>query len=283
MIDLHMHTIYSDGASLPEELVKGAVEHGLEAIAITDHDNTESLSFALEAAKDTTLEIIPGIEINTSWKKTEIHVLGYYIDPYNKDLRKVIDYHRDSRISQIQRMVEKIREKTKIDITFEEVLAHSRNDGSLGRPHVAQTLLEKGGVTTIGEAFGKYLSPNTSTYVRRETATPHEAVEAIYESGGIPVIAHPNDMVIIEELVTDLMNYGLRGLEAYHRSHSPAAIEFHCSLAEKYDLIVTGGTDFHGAGDMYVNTLGRFFMPDTVFKDLKAEHKRLGLSAVKAS
>jgi predicted metal-dependent phosphoesterase TrpH len=283
MIDLHMHTVFSDGASQPEDLVQGALAHGLEAIAITDHDNVESFDRACAAAEGTPLTLIPGIEINTSWKSQEVHILGYYIDREHSDLCAIIEKHRESRIQQLKKMVELIRAKTRSSLTFDDVISRVREDGSVGRPHVAQALLEKGVVSSIGEAFGKYLSSNAPTYYRRETAPPHEAVEAIYESGGIPVIAHPGDMVIIEELVKDLMNYGLRGLEAYHRSHSPAVIEFHCSLAEKYDLIVTGGTDFHGAGDTYVNTLSRFFMPNTVYSGLKAEHKRLGMSAIKAS
>lgn len=283
MIDLHMHTIYSDGASLPEELVRGAIEHGLEAIAITDHDNTESYPIAVAAAAGTALDIIPGIEINTSWKKQEVHILGYFIDPDNADLQAVIAKHRDARIRQISMMVEGIRKKTKLDITLEDVLSRSRTEGSLGRPHVAQAIVEKGGAVSIGDAFQKYLSHSAPTYVTRDTVTPHEAVEAIYESGGIAVIAHPGEMPIIEELVRELIDYGLRGLEAYHRSHSPAMIEFHCSLAEKYNLIVTGGTDFHGAGDVYINTLGRFFMPSTVYKELKDERRRMSMSSFKAS
>ncbi|MBY0405899.1 MAG: PHP domain-containing protein [Cyanobacteria bacterium] len=283
MIDLHMHTIYSDGASLPNELVQGAITHGLEAIAVTDHDTTESLSFVMEAAAGTSLEIIPGIEINTHWKGKEVHVLGYYIDPESRDIQGVIKKHRDARLQQLKQMVDSIRKKTKIAITFDEVLAHANSEGSLGRPHVAQTLLEKGGVSSIGDAFKHYLGPSCSTYVERETVTPHEAAEAIYESGGIAVIAHPGDMVFIEDLVKEMMNYGLRGLEAYHRSHSPALIEFHCSLAEKYNLIVTGGTDFHGPGENYVGALSRFFMPDLVYQELKAERKRLQLSSFKAS
>jgi predicted metal-dependent phosphoesterase TrpH len=283
MIDLHMHTVFSDGASQPEDLVKGALEIGLQAIAITDHDNTESLARAQEAAKDTSLTIIPGIEVNTSWNGQEIHILGYYIDPENRELINIIKKHRDARIRQIKTMVEQIRKKAKITLSFDDVMAHSRSEGSLGRPHVAQAIVDKGGAATIGEAFAKYLNPKASTYVRRETVSPHEAVEAIYECDGIAVIAHPGDMVIIEDLVKDLMNYGLRGLEAYHKSHSPAVIEFHCSLAEKYNLVVTGGTDYHGPGDSYVNSLARFFMPESVYDELKAERQRLTMSAFKAS
>ena len=283
MIDLHMHTIFSDGSVLPEDLVQLAVDNNLEAIAITDHDTTESLPFALKAAEGKNLEIIPGIEINTVWKDKEIHVLGYYIDPENDALKDVIQSHKQSRVVQIQEMAQKLKTKAKLNITFEEIVDLASDSGTIGRPHVAKAIVSKGGAHTISQAFSKFLNPRCETYVRRKTVTPHEAVEAIYESGGIAVIAHPGDMEIIEELAEDLMNYGLRGLEAYHRSHSPALIEFHCTLAEKLGLIVTGGTDFHGTVDAYGKALERVHMPPSVYRELHAERKRLQMSAFKAS
>lgn len=283
MIDLHMHTIFSDGSVLPEDLVQLAVDNNLEAIAITDHDTTESLPFALKSAEGKNLEIIPGIEINTVWKDKEIHVLGYYIDPENDALKDVIQSHKQSRVVQIQEMAQKLKTKAKLNITFEEIVDLASDSGTIGRPHVAKAIVSKGGAHTISQAFSKFLNPRCETYVRRKTVTPHEAVEAIYESGGIAVIAHPGDMEIIEELAEDLMNYGLRGLEAYHRSHSPALIEFHCTLAEKLGLIVTGGTDFHGTVDAYGKALERVHMPPSVYRELHAERKRLQMSAFKAS
>ena len=277
MIDLHMHTIFSDGSVRPEDLVQLAVDNKLEAIAITDHDTTESLSHAQQAvaekvAEGATLELIP-----------EIHVLGYYIDPENDALKDVIHSHRHSRVVQIQEMAQKLKAKTRLNICYEDIVELASGEGTIGRPHVAKAIVAKGGAHTISQAFSKYLNPKCDTYVRRKTVPPHEAVEAIYESGGIAVIAHPGDLEIIEELAEDLMNYGLRGLEAYHRSHSPALIEFHCSLAEKLGLIVTGGTDFHGTMDVYGKALERLHMPPAVYRELHAERKRLQMSAFKAS
>jgi predicted metal-dependent phosphoesterase TrpH len=288
MIDLHMHTVYSDGSVLPEDLVQLALDNKLEAIAITDHDTTESLLHAQKAAAERTaegqtLEIIPGIEINTVWKDKEIHVLGYYINPEDSLLQEVIKQHRDSRVVQIQEMAQRLKSKAKLDIRYEDILQQANDEGTVGRPHVARAIVAKGGAATVSQAFSQYLNPKCETYVRRKTVPPHEAVEAIYESGGISVIAHPGDMEIIEGLAEELMNYGLRGLEAYHRSHSPALIEFHCTLAEKLGLIVTGGTDFHGAVDAYGKALERLHMPPSVYRELHAERQRLKLSAFKAS
>lgn len=282
MIDLHMHTVYSDGSLQPDELVRMAVEHNLKAVSVTDHDTTESYAHVVEAAQGIPLEIIPGIEINTVWKEKEIHILGYYIDPENESLQDVILQHRQNRVDQIQEMTRKLQKKG-VRVTYDAIRALSRSDGTLGRPHVAKAIVDSGAASTISDAFSRYLNPRCETYVRRKTVTPHEAVEAIYESGGIAVIAHPGDLEFIEELVLDLMNYGLRGLEAYHRSHSPALIEFHCSLAEKYGLIVTGGTDFHGTMDVYSKARERLHMPPAVYDELRREHERLRMSYVKAS
>jgi 3',5'-nucleoside bisphosphate phosphatase len=281
MIDLHMHTVYSDGSVRPEDLVELGLENNLEAIAITDHDTTESLRYARQAAEGKPIDIIPGIEINTHWEKQEVHVLGYYINPDYKGIQDVNKKHSCSRLEQIEAMTNKIRAKTKTSLTFQDVLKKSDGLGSIGRPHIAKMLLEKGVVHSVGEAFSKYLSPNCSTYVNRETVSPHDAVEAIYESGGIPVVAHPGDMRNIEELAKELTHYGLRGLEAYHRSHSPALIEFHCTLAEKLGLIVTGGTDFHGTVDLYKKSLNRLHMPANLYHLLREEKKQLSLSQVK--
>lgn len=283
MIDLHMHTVFSDGASQPEDLVEGAITHGLQAIAVTDHDNTESYQRVCQAAEGKPLEIIPGIEINTVHEGKEVHVLGYYFQPGSPEIGKICKKHREARLTQLSEMVSKVAKKAKVSMTFNEVLALSKSEGTLGRPHIAQLLVSKGACKTIGDAFSKYLSSECPTYVKRETVSPHEAAEAIYESGGIAVIAHPGEMLGIEDLVKEMMNYGLRGLEAYHKSHSPAAIEFHSSLAEKYGLVVTGGTDYHGNGDSYVSALARFYMPDAVFGELKAERDRLQKSQFKVS
>lgn len=281
-IDLHMHTVFSDGQCLPEELVSALAEQGLTAFAVTDHDTTESLALVRKAAESTGMTVIPGIEINTVWKEKEVHILGYYIDPEDAGLQAVIKQHQDARVVQMQEMAAKLKRLKRIDISFEDIKAASGHN-SLGRPHVAKVIVEKGAATTISEAFNRYLNPKCETYVRRKTAPPHEAVEAIYDSGGIPVIAHPGDMEAIEDLTLDLMNYGLRGLEAYHRSHSPALIEFHCSLAEKHGLIVTGGTDFHGTPDLYAKALERVKMPEYVYDELQNAHRQRGLSLFKAS
>ncbi|MEB3287597.1 MAG: PHP domain-containing protein [Vampirovibrionales bacterium] len=301
VLDLHMHTVYSDGASTPEELVSACAAQNLSAIAVTDHDTVSSLPYVQACGEAHGLEIIPGIEINTVWDRPlvdnpksegsntpvktalqEVHVLGYFINPNASALIRIMDSHYRWRLEQIAEMVDRINHKHRLFLDFDAIQERS-GLGTLGRPHIAQAIVEKKGAYTVSEAFTRYLKPNCPTYVRRKTATPHEAVEAIHESGGIPVIAHPGEMEGIEKLTVELMDYGLRGLEAYHRSHSPGVIEFHCSLAEKYGLIVTGGTDFHGTGDAYAKALERLHMPSFVYERLSAERKNRQHSLFKAS
>lgn len=284
MIDLHLHTTFSDGVSEAEDLIREAISFGLEAIAITDHDNTQSYNIACKEAAGSALDVIPGIEINTVWEEhqQEVHILGYYIDMQEKNLRAVIEQHRAARYEQIEELAKRLQDKG-IDITYEEILAQSRENGSLGRPHVARALLNKGKVSTISDAFNQYLTRKADVYVKRNTVSPHEAVEAIYECGGIPVIAHPGEMEHVETLVEELLDYGLRGLEAYHKSHRPAIIEYHCTLAERYNLIVTGGTDYHGQADGYQKALQKLCTPDYVYSNLKKEHQRRQQASFKVS
>lgn len=269
--DLHMHTVFSDGASEPEELLQALAERGVKTVAVTDHDTTAAYDRLYPAAEKLGLELIPGIEINTYWNgEVEVHVLGFYIDRNDDALNDLLKLHRDNRQVQIRAIVEKIRQSTNIPLALEDVLNQTHPDGSLGRPHVAKALMEKRGVRTLSEAFSKYLNAKSATYVRRPTVSPHEAVEAIYNSGGVPVIAHPGLAEGIDKLIPELLPYGLMGLEAYHKSHSPGVIEYIASLAEKHDLLTTGGTDFHGLPSLYGNAHARLVMPPALLHRLKA-------------
>ena len=284
MIDLHMHTTYSDGSVSPEELVQMAYDNGVRVFSITDHDTTNSYLQAIEAVKDKPdMEYIPGIEINTHYRGQEVHVLGYYIDPENDFLQEVCKEHNCKRHEQLEKFVHKLQKETSVKLDVEEVKAFSREGGTLGRPHMAKALVKKGAANNVSDAFRKFLVPTAPTYIKRDTVTPHEAVEAITDSGGLAIIAHPGDMPIIEELTKDLMNYGLAGLEAYHRSHSPGIIEYHSSLAERLGLIVTGGTDYHGMVENYPNSLKQLHVPAWVYEKMQAERNRRSLAKVKAS
>lgn len=268
IIDLHMHTVYSDGASEPEQLAKAVISTGLKAFAVTDHDTTASFDRLAAAVQEADIALIPGIEINTHYNQKEIHVLGYFIDRENDMIREVIDIHRKARVQQAEAVIQKLRRVARVNVTFEDVQRQAHKDGCIGRPHIAKAIVQKGGAGNISEAFKKYLNYQSPTYLGRKTVTPHEAVEAIYESGGIPVIAHPGETPGIEDLTEELMGYGLMGLEAYHKSHSHLLMKFYSDLAKRLGLIVTGGTDYHGLPEKYPMVLNRLMMPLSVKDNL---------------
>lgn len=279
-IDLHIHTTYSDGVLSPEELVDIAIEAELTTIAITDHDNVLGYYVAKKYIEENKkpIEIIPGIEINTFHKKQEIHILGYFMNMENPDFEAMIEKQRKARKTQAQEIA-KLLKKNGINISYEDIKKCVIPKASIGRPHIAKSIMQKGVVPSITEAYAKYINNDSKVYVQRKTVSPHEAVETIYDAGGIPVIAHPCDVENAEELIKELISYGLRGIEAYHRKHTPAMIEYFCSLAEKYDLIVTGGSDFH-APSLFTGqiSLGKNFVPPKILEELENEKKRIAIA-----
>ena len=247
--DLHIHTYFSDGVFSPEKIVDTAIDVGLEAIAITDHDNILAYDVAQKYIKDNNLsdkiEIIKGIEINTLYKNYEVHILGYFMDTENSDFVELLKQQQQARIKQTKEIIKLLAQKEGIRIKFEDVKKLVAPGGSIGRPHIAKAITTAGGTNNIMDAYAKYIHDDSPVYVQRKTVSPFDAIEIIYDAGGIPVIAHPHDIDIAETLIKELMNCGLRGIEAYHRKHSPACVEYFSSMAEELGLIVTGGSDFH--------------------------------------
>lgn len=279
-IDLHIHTTYSDGTFSPEAVVDTAVECGLNVIALTDHDNILSHKVANDYVKKNNIdiEIIPGVEINTIYKGYEVHILGYFMDTENSDFQTLMKNQQEARVNQTNEIIELLNKKAGIRIKFEDIKSLVAEGGSIGRPHIARAITNAGGVNNVMEAYAKYINDASNVYVQRKTVSPHDACEIIYDAGGIPVFAHPIDVEISDELAKDLTSYGLRGIEAYHRKHSPAMIEHYSSLAEKYGLIITGGSDFHAPSVNHGSILmGKNFVPAWVYDELIKEKRRLEL------
>lgn len=281
--DFHVHTNYSDGVFSPEKIVDTALDAGLEAIALTDHDNILSYDVAQKylqsIGKQDQLEIIQGIEVNTLYKNYEVHILGYFMNPNDDDFKALIKNQQDARVNQTLEIIDLLDKKEGIKISFDSILAQVAEGGSIGRPHIAKAITSAGGTASVIEAYNKYINDNSPVYVQRKTVSPQDAVEIIYDAGGVPVIAHPHDIDIAETLIKDLMTYGLRGIEAYHRKHSPAVVEYFSSMAEKFGLIVTGGSDFHAPS--MVNgqiLLGKHFIPEWIYDKLIQEKKRLDMA-----
>ncbi len=280
-IDLHIHTTYSDGMLSPVEIVNTARECGLDCIALTDHDNILSWKIASDYVKDNNinLQIIPGVEINTLYKGFEVHILGYFMDKTNSDFVNLLNIQQKARIEQTHQIIDLLNKKAGLKIKFEDVQKLVAKDGSIGRPHIARAITSCGGSANVMEAYAKFINNNSEVYVERKTVSPHDAVEIISEARGIPVFAHPIDVDIADSLTCELTNCGLRGIEAYHRKHSPAAVEHFSTLAEKYGLIVTGGSDFHAPSLNHGTILmGKNFVPDWVYDKLMLEKKKIELA-----
>jgi len=279
--DLHIHTNYSDGAFAPEKVVDLAIEAGLDAIALTDHDNVLSYDVAQKYINEKNMDfkIIQGIEINTLYKDYEVHILGYMMDVNDSSFKSLLKTQQQARIKQTKEIISLLSKREGIKIKLENIKSMVAEGGSIGRPHIAKAIANVGGVGSVMEAYSKYIHPNSSVYVERKTVSPFDAVEVIYDAGGIPVIAHPFDIDIADKLIRELMTCGLRGIEAYHRKHSPAIVEYFSSMAEELGLIVTGGSDFHAPNVMNGQIiLGKNFVPEWVFDGLISEKKRLEIA-----
>ena len=236
--DYHIHTNYSDGVFSPEKIVDLALDAGLQAISLTDHDNVLSYEVAQEylKTKEVDLKIIQGIEVNTLYKDYEVHILGYFPDVNKSDFKNLLKVQQNARVKQTKEILTLLNKKEGIKIKYEDVKNMVAEGGSIGRPHIAKAITNAGGTSNVMEAYSKYIHRASPVYVERKTVTPFDAVEVIYDAGGIPVIAHPYDIDIAEKLIKDLMNCGLRGIEAYHRKHSPAIVEYFSSMAETLTL-----------------------------------------------
>jgi predicted metal-dependent phosphoesterase TrpH len=250
-IDLHCHSTASDGTLPPAEVVRLAVDRGLSALALTDHDTIAGIGEAAAEARKLGLDFLAGIEISAEFPHPgTMHLLGYGVDPQSptlRDLTKTLLAGRDNRNPKI---IAKLQELG-VSITMDEM---EREAGGkvLGRPHIAAILLRKGYVSSIKQAFDKYLAPGGLAYFDKERLTPSQAVQMIIESGGIPVLAHPiqlryqNDAQL-DRIVKDLIDLGLRGIEVMHSDHDAALIQKYTALADRYHLLKTGGSDFHGS------------------------------------
>lgn len=281
--DLHIHTYYSDGVFSPEKIVDTAIDVGLEAIALTDHDNVLSYDVAKkylkESGKDKNLEVIRGIEVNTLYKNYEVHILGYFMNVNDDDFQEMLKSQQQARVKQTKEIISLLAKKEGIKIKFEDIKKQVAEGGSIGRPHIAKAITNAGGTNSVIDAYAKYIHDDSPVYVQRKTVSPHDAVEIIYDAGGIPVIAHPHDIDIAEPLIKELMQYGLRGIEAYHRKHSPACVEYFSSMAEELGLIVTGGSDFHCPNIMNGQImLGKNFVPEWVYDKLVAEKNLIDMA-----
>lgn len=249
-IDLHTHTTASDGTLTPAALVGRARERGLRAVAITDHDTVEGLPEALAEGEKTGFEVVPGVEISVDYNNGEMHILGYYINHTSEPLLASLAQLQEYRRERNPRMILKLREQG-MDISIEEV-EQAAGGSVVGRPHFAAVMVKKGYVADTREAFDKYLGAGQAAYVKKEKLTPEEGIRLIQAAGGVPVLAHPkylkdHNADRLSALLEKLKSVGLKGIEAYYTTHTSAETDLYLELARRHELLVTGGSDFHGA------------------------------------
>jgi hypothetical protein len=267
-IDLHTHTTASDGLLSPDAVVQLARDGGVTVLAVADHDTTAAVDAAVAAGKRLGVEVIPAVEINTDVDEAEVHVLGYYIDHRAPWFQEFLTQLRDGRENRAAKMVGKLNA---LGIPVDYARVRALAEGAVGRPHVARALVEVGAVRTTDEAFQKYIGRTGPAYVERMKVTPEDAVRVIVRAGGIAVLAHPG-WGVRDEWIPPLVEAGLEGVEAYYPDHTPAMTAHFMELAERYHLLVTGGTDFHG-GDLATRVaIGSQYVPPEVVERLKARH-----------
>lgn len=249
-IDLHVHSCYSDGSLTPSELVSLACSYGLSAFALTDHDTTDGIDEAIRASESTSLEVVPGIEFSTRYMHRDIHVLGYYMDYHALSFRQTLQDFLDARDIRNRQMCERIREYTGFPISM-DILTSSYPDAVITRAHMAAWLVAQNFAETRQIAFDKYLGEHAPCFVPKSEVTPADAIRLILDHGGIPVLAHPLLYALskkqLHQLLKELKEAGLMGIEAVYVLNRQADETFVRSLAKTYGLIITGGSDFHGA------------------------------------
>ncbi len=243
LADLHLHTTFSDGTETPARVVELVQSAGVSAMAITDHDNVEAIPIAQPVAERFGIELIPGIEMSASAEGLEVHLLGFFIDPGDPALQRHLAEQQARRVARVHEMVRKLQ-RIGVRIEAEEIFKVA-GDGTVGRPHVARVLLKHGYVSTLSEAFSRYIGPDNPGFVPGSPLSPAQVIRVIRQAGGVPVLAHPVYLKrdpLIEAFVRD----GLAGLEVYHSGHTPDLVRHYEQLADQLHLLKTGGSDYHG-------------------------------------
>ncbi len=281
MIDLHTHSTASDGTLSPRELVRLAAKSKLDGLALTDHDTLGGLEEALAAGREFNIEVIPGCELSVGLGDKSMHIVGLWTKPDSPALCANFSFIHKARAQRNQKIINKLNEMS-IDITLEEVetLAH----GTVGRPHIAQVLVNKGAVHNFEEAFNEYVGNSGKAYVPRARLSPQQALDALSQDGATSILAHPRFLGLrppqLEEKLRELQKLGLDGMEVYYPGHDAQTMDHYLRIADRLGLAISGGSDFHGTVKPNI-TLGRgkgsLFVPKQVLVDLKTYRKKKGL------
>ncbi len=267
-IDLHLHTTASDGLLGPAALVHAVQAARIQIFSVTDHDTVDGLAETEVQARSRGLTLVPGIELSAIWRGVELHILGYFVDSTDEALLTFLRERREARRTRLRTMLSRLH-ALGVAVDPEEVLALAQ-DGNVGRPHLARVLVQRGFVVTTDEAFDRYLAEGRPAYVPRPDVTVQDAIRVIHEAGGLASLAHPG-LHSRDAAIPEVVAAGLDALEVYHVTHSPGVTAHYRRLAERQGILVTGGSDFHGATDRdHGPAPGQPCLPEPDFLRLKA-------------
>ena len=274
-VDLHLHTTHSDGTLSPTELVDLCARSGLKVIAISDHDSTEGVAEAQAAAAGRDIEIIPAIELSTDVPDNEIHMLGYFIDTEDTGFQDLLREFRAGREDRGRKMVERLN-LLGMEVSWERV-EQIADGGAVGRPHIAQAMIERGYVSEWQEAFDKYIGRTGPAYVERTRLEPEEAIRVLLDNGALPVMAHPlyyerEDTQKLRNVVASLKEAGMIGLEVHYGEFSESEIDMLANIAAELDLVPCGGSDFHASGKPGEIIPGEAGPPMSTVESLRAKN-----------
>jgi 3',5'-nucleoside bisphosphate phosphatase len=267
--DLHVHTTFSDGLLSPSEMVERAAEGGLRAMGVTDHDTVDGISEAIRSGSLKGVEVVPGVELSSQYNGKDVHIIGYYPDPGCGELMVYLKLFRDERFKRAEKMVRNLNNRG-VDIRIAEVEAKSRGR-CIGRPHIAEVLMDRGYVETIQSAFNKYIGYGAEAYEQKYKLPPDEAIRLITGSKGLAFLAHPG-AAISETVITNFVKSGLDGIEVVHPFLSPPRRNQLHALAVKMGLLMSGGSDCHGGRDGQF-LVGRHQVPYAYLNDIREAYR----------
>ncbi|RJP29785.1 MAG: PHP domain-containing protein [Candidatus Omnitrophota bacterium] len=272
-VDLHLHSFFSDGTCSPQELVLQAKEAGVSAISVVDHDTVSAVSLVADEANKYDIEVVPGIELSADYNGSEVHILGYLIDHQAKDFLDELELLKKSRIKRIYMMLDKLN-TLGVNLSPDSVFAVA-GSGTISRLHIARAMLNEGFITSIQEAFQKYIGDKGPAYVSSFRLGPKEAIGLIKRVGGLAVIAHPY-ILASDKPILEFIEFGLDGIEIFYPEHSQSMIKHYLKLAEEYNLLATGGSDFHGSAKPEVK-IGCVKIPYHIVQDMRDYKKEQGV------
>lgn len=264
--DLHIHTTASDGRMTPQEVIASAIDAGLHAIAITDHDTLTGYLEVSQTAQ-ARIAILPGIEFSTDLPQNEVHILGYYLDPTNDELQEILTRIISDRIDRTRKIIAKLDELG-YNVSFDRVKEIAGRAQAIGRPHIAAALIEKKYFVNVSQVFNSLLAKNGPAYISHFKLSPQDAIALIHKAGGLAILAHPG-LVDDNSLVQDMIRLGVDGIEAIHPAHSEQQVQTYTEWADKEGLLVTGGSDFHHIPGRFPEQLGEFCIPYCLVEKLQ--------------